>query len=232
LGNAKAAEQWYTSALAHYRSSRDRLGAAAVLMNLGAAAADLRLDFEAARTRFLEALHTFRELGPPESAATALAKLGEVCAHCGDYETALSYAAESLAIFERTRSYPHQGWQLANMARYRIERREWDRAASALRDAHVLLQEYPEREYAAVLLEAGFCLASDLERHELAARIAGHLHAYREREAVPRTPSAQHQYDRRLQRARAKLGASAFDEAFASGPSHALDAFVAEIVRA
>ncbi|HKU68131.1 MAG TPA: diguanylate cyclase [Candidatus Baltobacteraceae bacterium] len=231
LGNAKAAEQWYTSALAHHRAAGDRRGVGVVLMNLGAAAADLHLEFEAARAYFLEALQIFRELGLSVNVGIVLANLGEIAGHSGDYESAISYAAESLGIFERLRNAGAQAWQLVSIAHYRLERHEWERATSALRGAHALLQEHPHREYAAMLLEVGLYLACDLERHELAARIAGYLHGYREREAVPRLPSAQRLYERRVHRSRTRLGSAAFEAAYASGTSSAPDALIAEVVR-
>lgn len=231
LGNAKAAEQWYTSALAHHRAVGDRRGVGVVLLNLGAAAADLHLEFETARTYFLEALQIFRELGLSVNVGIVLANLGEIAGQRGDYESAIGYAMESLSIFERLHNACAQAWQLVSIAHYRLERGEWERAASALWGAHELLQEHPHREYAALLLEVGLYLAGDLERHELAAQIAGYLHAYREREAVPRLPSAQRHYDRRVHRARSRLGSAAFEAAYASGTSSAPDALIANVVR-
>jgi len=231
LGNADSAAQWYTSALAHHRAAQDRRGVGVVLMNLGAAAADLHLDFERARTYFLESLEIFRELGLSVNAGTVLANLGEISGQTGDYESAIAYASESLAIFERLRNPCAQAWQLASIAHYRLERREWERAASALRSAHALLQEHPHREYATMLLEAGLYLAGDLGRDELAARIAGYLEGYRQREAVPRLPGAQRHFDRRMRRARERIGSSAFETAYASGAACTPDALIAEIVR-
>lgn len=231
LGNAKAAQQWYASALAHYRIAADRRGVGAVLLNLGVACADVLLDFASARTHFLEALHIFRDLELRPDIGIALAYLGDISGQIGDYETAITYASESLSVFERLREPCAQAWQLVGIAHYRIERQEWDRAASALRSAHAILQEHPHREYAALLLEVGLYLAGDLRRDELAARIAGYLHAYRELEAVPRLPSAQRHYDGRVQRARRRLGTTAFEAAFASGTACAPDALLAEIVR-
>lgn len=231
LGNAKAAEIWYTSALTHHRAAGDRRGVGVVLMNLGAAAADLHLDFESARQYFLEALQIFRDLGLSVNVGIVLANLGEISGQTGDYETAIAYASDSLSIFERLRNPCAQAWQLVSIAHYRIERREWERAACALRSAHALLSEHPHREYGAMLLEVGLYLAGDLGRDELAARIAGYLHAYREREAVPRLPSAQRHFERRMQRARRSLGNSAYENAYASGAAYAPDALLAEIVR-
>ncbi|HET9097117.1 MAG TPA: diguanylate cyclase [Candidatus Baltobacteraceae bacterium] len=231
LGNAKAAQQWYASALAHYRIDGDRRSVGAVLLNLGTAAADILLDFASARTYFLEALQIFRELELPPDIGIALACLADISGQMSDYETALTYASESLSVFERLRKPCAQAWQLVSIAHYRIERQEWERAASALRGAHAILQEHPHREYAALLLEVGLYLAGDLQRDELAARIAGYLHLYREREAVPRLPSAQRHYDGRVQRARRRLGTPAFETAYASGPSYAPDALVADVVR-
>lgn len=231
LGNAKAAHQWYTSALSHYRAAADRRGIAVVLMNMGATAADLHLDFAAARTYFLEALQIFEELGLSVNTGIVLANLGEISSQVGDFETAIAYASQSLAVFERLRNPCAQAWQLIGIAHYRIERQEWERATSALRSAQTILQEHPHREYAAMLLEVGLYLAGDLERDELTARIAGYLHAYRDREAVPRLPSAQRHYDGRVQRSRRRLGTHAFEAAYASGATWAPDALMAEIVR-
>lgn len=231
LGNAKAAQQWYASALAHYRVDGDRRSVGAVLLNLGTAAADVLLDFSSASAYFLEALQIFRELELWPDIGIALACLADISGQMGDYETALAHASESLSIFERLRNPCAQAWQLVSIAHYRIERQEWERAASALRSAHAMLQEHPHREYAALLLEVGLYLAGDLRRDELAARIAGYLHVYREREAVPRLPSAQRHYDGRVQRARRRLGTPAFEAAYASGTSCAPDALLAEIVR-
>ena len=231
LGNAKAAQQWYTSALAHHRAAEDRRGVAVVLMNMGATAADLHLDFATARTHFLEALQIFQELGLSVNTGIVLANLGEISSQVGDYEAAIAYASQSLSVFERLRNACAQAWQLLSIAHYRIERQEWERATSALRSAHAILQEHPHREYGAMLLEVGLYLSGDLERHELTARIAGYLHAYREREAVPRLPSAQRHYDGRVQRARRNMGMHAFEAAYASGATLAPDALMAEIVR-
>lgn len=231
LGNAKAAQQWYASALAHYRAGADRRGVGSVLLNLGMAAADVLLDYSSARTYFLEALQIFRELELWPDIGVALAYLADISGQMSDYETALTYASESLSVFERLRNPCAQAWQLVSIAHYRIERQEWERASAALRSAHAILQEHPHREYAAQLFEVGLYLAGDLRRDELAARIAGYLHVYREREAVPRLPSAQRHYDGRVQRARRRLGTPAFEAAYASGTSCVPDALLAEIVR-
>src|SRR5579872_95776 len=232
LGNAKAAVQWFTSALAHYRACGEGRGVGVVLMDLGAAAADLDLDFVRARTYFLEALGIFQQLGLTSDVGIALANLGAIAGQMSDYETAIGYALESLSVFERISSPCAQAWQLVSIAHYRIERQEWERATAALRNAHAILQEHPHREYGAMLLEVGLYLAGDLRRDDLAARIAGYLHAYRERERVPRLPSAQRHYDGRVQRARRRLGTHAFEAAYASGAATAPDALLAEIVRA
>jgi tetratricopeptide (TPR) repeat protein len=200
-------------------------------MNMGAAAADLHLEFDTARAHFLEALQIFRELGLSVNVGIVLANLGEIAGQVGDYETALTYAQESLAVFERLNNACAQAWQLASIAHYRIERQEWERAAAALRNAHAILQEHPHREYSALLLEVGLYLAADLQRDDLAARIAGYLKQYREREAVPRLPSAQRHYERRMQRVRERLGSAAFDPAYASGTASAPDALIADVVR-
>lgn len=231
LGNAKAAQQWYASALAHCRISGDRRQVGAVLLNLGMASADVLLDFTSGRRYFLEALQVFRELELWRDIGTTLAYLGDISGQIGDYETAMTYASESLSVFERLRDPCAQAWQLVSIAHYRVERQEWERAASALRSAHAILQEHPHREYAALLLEVGLYLAGDLRRDDLAARIAGYLHAYRERESVPRPPSEHRHYDGRVQRARRRLGTPAFEAAYASGTNCAPDALVAEIVR-
>lgn len=231
LGNAQAAAQWYGSALEHHRAGGDRRGVAVVLMNMGAAAADLHLEFDTARAHFLEALQIFRELGLSVNAGIVLANLGEIAGQVGDYETALTYAQESLAVFERLNNACAQAWQLASIAHYRIERQEWERAPAALRNAHAILQEHPHREYAALLLEVGLYLAADLQRDELAARIGGYLKHYREREAVPRLPGAQRHYERRMKRVRERLGSVVFDAAYASGTACAPDALITEVVR-
>lgn len=231
LGNALEAEQWYAAALNHHRAAGDRRGVGVVLMNMGAAAADLHLDFDGARGYFLEALQIFRELSLSVNIGIVLANLGEIAGQAGDQETALNYAQESLAVFERLSNACAQAWQLVSIAHYRIERQEWDRATAALRSAHAILQEHPHREYAAMLLEVGMYLASDLRRDELAARVAGYLKGYRDREAVPRLPSAQRHFERRMQRTRERLGPPVFEAAYASGTSCAPDALIAEVVR-
>ncbi|HEY9180501.1 MAG TPA: diguanylate cyclase [Candidatus Baltobacteraceae bacterium] len=231
LGNAEAAGQWYAAALEHHRAAGDRRGVGVVLMNEGAAAADLHLDFDTARANFLEALDIFRELGLSVNIGIVLANLGEIAGQLGDYETALTYAQESLAVFERLNNAAAQAWQLTSIAHYRTERQEWERAAAALRNAQAILQEHPHREYAALLLEVGLYLAADLHRDELAARIAGYLNVYREREAVPRLPSAARHYERRMERVRDRLGLTVFEAACASGAGYAPDALIAEVVR-
>jgi tetratricopeptide (TPR) repeat protein len=232
LGNGKAAVQWYTSALAHYRACGDEHGRALVLLDLGAAAADIDLDFTRAHAYFLEALEIFQQLGSTPDVGVALAKAGAVAGQMGDYDSAIAYSSQSLSVFERVANPCAQAWQLVSIAHYRIERQEWERAAAALRSAHGILQEHPHREYSAMLLEVGLYLAGDLKRDELTARIAGYLHAYRERERVPRLASAQRHYDGRVQRARRRLGTHAFEAAFASGAQAAPDALVAEVIRA
>jgi diguanylate cyclase (GGDEF)-like protein len=231
FGNARSAEEWYSEALAHHRAVTDKRGIAVVLMNLGATAADLRLDFETARSHFLEALQIFRDLGLSVNAGIVLANLGEIAGEVGDYDTALTYAQESLGVFERLGNSCAQAWQLTSIARYRLERSEFERAASALRSANQMLKESPHREYVALLLETGFYLAADLQKDELAARIAGHLHGYRERESLPRSPSQERHFEPRLRRVRERLGAPAFTSAQASGAAIAPDSLLAEAVR-
>jgi diguanylate cyclase (GGDEF)-like protein len=217
LGNAAETQFHYERALAFYREAGNRRGVGVVLMNLGSAAGDLHMDFSTARERFLEALSIFRELGVSADIANVLANLGEASAQIGDLEPALRYASEALAIYERIGNRGASTWQLINLAHYHLERREWAEASAALHQAYEMLQEHVYRDNVAAFFEVGFYFAVDIQRFDLAARLAGYLESYRTRESVPRLPNAKRHFEPRVERVRAALGVTQYEERFTAG---------------
>lgn len=231
LGHADEAEAHYREALAFYQARGSTAGEAVALMNLGSLATDLRCDFEAGRTHAVEARAVIEPMGASVNLATVLANLGETAYYAGAIEDALQYARQSLAIFQRLGNDTGAAWQFIDVARYQAQNELWLEYRESMQRAQALLKEHPHREYQALFFETAFGALTGRGRNEPAARVAGFLAGYRERERVPRLPSLQRLYEPRLERVRAELGEARFDAAFTGGAYAESNALAAEILR-
>jgi len=201
-GDAESAEDLYRQALEQYRVADDRRGIATTLMHLGAFLAQWKDDYEEARGLLMGSLEIFRMLGMSLRAGTALAYLGEVSALQRDYERALAYSAESLAMFERLGDTVLAAWQILDMARYRIELGERGGVKRGLRLARKYLSARPVADYVVTYLDTAFAFAVEAGAYELAARIAGHAQTYLNTHLVTRSPKHREAFavrQRRLQ---------------------------------
>ena len=190
LGDDAEAEALYQRALVQYRLAGDRPGEAVALMNLGATTADRRLDYERARTYFLESLEIFSSIGISINVGTLLANLAEIASRQGEHERALEYAEKARSVFERLGNEGLAAWQLLNVAQFHVERRDWDGAKEALNRARpALAEQLVSREHAAGYYDTGFILAVELGEIERGAALYGYAQQYRALYQTPRTAS-------------------------------------------
>lgn len=209
-GNPEEAVMLYRKALEHYRLGSDKRGVAVALMNLGSVIADWKLDYNAAREYFEESLTIFRGFGTSANAGIVLANLGEVAHYEGHHDQAISYATESLAIFERLGNKALAAWQLLDIARYNVELGNLDDANRSLRLARRYLNEEPANEHHVGFFESAFHLAFASGARELAAKICGYLDRYRREHRQPRAPSDVPPFDSRFEKLQASFDAKAF----------------------
>jgi diguanylate cyclase (GGDEF)-like protein len=209
-GRPQEAEVLYRKGLEEYRIAGDKRGIAVALMNLGSLIADWKLDYAAAREYFEESLAIFRGFGTSANTGIVLANLGEVQCYEGNYNEAISFATEALAVFERLGNKALAAWQLLDLARYDVELGKLGDAVRSMRLARRYLHDEPASEHHAGFFDVAFHLAYESGAKELAAKLAGYLARYRHDHAQPRAPSDEPMWNARYKKLQASLDDGSF----------------------
>lgn len=186
LGDPKAAEAAYTSALDVAREHGEQWQAALAMICLGNVALEQHNDLAEGRRLHELAEPIIRASNDLTQRGILTGNLSEIARVEGDYDGALSYAHESLALF-REAGDPHRaGWQLTNIALIHALRRDSAKTHKALREAWTTLEAAPNAYWVAMYFDICFMIATTLQRWELAGELHGFAEKTREELRVPR----------------------------------------------
>ena len=159
----------------------------------------------------MHSLQIFRDLGVPYCCAEVLGNLSVANMRAGDFHQAITFAEQSLAIFQKLGNDADAGNQHINIAETYIEWGKLDEAFPELRSARRAFGEKPNRYYLTYYFEAAFKLAVELHAYESAAAIYGYAERYRRGSRSPLQPSERGTIESRRAVLERALGTPAFD---------------------
>jgi hypothetical protein len=130
-GDYEAVEQWCEQRLGLGRVRGDAPVIAQSLVGL-ALAADARLDFQRARTLFVEAAEVARDCGDTRTLGMAVSNLGRIAILEGDAETARLYYQQGLELFRELSDAHAEAASLGNLASLALRAGDTDDAVALL----------------------------------------------------------------------------------------------------
>ena len=174
LGNVEEGETLQMRALEQFKASGDRHGAATALGNLGVLQMNVHLNYQSARQLMTHSIAIFKELGAVANCAVMLGNLSNAYMLSGDADSALSYAEQSLMLFQRLGNEAQAGNQYLNIAEIQLLRGSSGEAVGSLHAARTALGDKPDFFFLTNYVETAFKLAVSLGRFDVAARLYGH----------------------------------------------------------
>lgn len=204
------------------RRSGDKAGEAASLNSLGIIAWGQH-ELTRARALIEKSLALRRELGRDELLPRALSNLGLVVLALGNYNEARAIFEESLSLSRRLEQRLGIAIALSNLGAVEVDQADAPGARTRFEDALALYREVGDKDGVAHCLE-GFAAVATLQgRYKDAARLSGAADALREAIGSVLQPSDAARRARRLAPARAALGESDFEAAWAEGKGWSLE---------
>jgi tetratricopeptide (TPR) repeat protein len=164
-----------------------------------------------------EALTRFRAIDDVQEVAGTLALLGQLAQQRGDFARARGLLEEALALRRKRPSAWGVPWTTMMLGEVAADEGNSARAAALLEESlrlHVANGDH--YGIGVCLLDLGK-LAADGMRPGVAARLLGASEALREVGGLALEPKERSKYERCVSRARADLGAAAFDAAWQAG---------------
>jgi non-specific serine/threonine protein kinase len=225
-GDYAAARAALGDSRALYRGMADDNLAAVLTSDLGMVAFHLG-DLDSAEGSFEEALGIFRRLGNEGYAADTLARLGDVARTQRDPERAHARYEESLAIARPLGLKPELAQALHRSAYLRLREGDVAEGRTRLRESLALQQEIGNRQGIAECLGAIAGVALAVGDPARSARLLGAQAALLGRIGVPLSPADRAEVERDTSAARERLGAAAFEAAFAAGGALTMDGAIA-----
>lgn len=206
----------FEESLAIVREQGDKPNTAGLLNNLGIIAR-YEGDYTTARGRFEESLALLREVGDPMGTTSALNNLALLVRAQGDNAEARRLLEESLDLKRQL----GEKWGIANtlssLGDVLIDLGVWAEAGAVLAESLRLNRELGDRTALAFVLEFLAGLAAATERHDTALRLGGAAEALRESLGATLAPQERAKLERRLDPARAALGADRATAAWQAG---------------
>jgi DNA-binding CsgD family transcriptional regulator len=224
-----AARELFEESLQEYRRAGDTTGGLPLLGDLGLVAYHEGADATADRI-LRESLALYREHGLKDRVAGALNLLGDLAQLAGDHEQATARYQESLALWEELRGTPGIASALHKLGQ--VSRSTGDLAAATARLAEslALQRELGNRQGIAECLAALAGTAAAAGHPERAARLFAASSALLEAIGVPLAPVDQAAFTRDLDASRRRLGAAAWDRAWAEGLALSADEAIALVL--
>jgi predicted ATPase/DNA-binding CsgD family transcriptional regulator len=224
-GDRAAARSRLEESVALWRELKDEEGLAQALRILGHVMLG-QGDPTVARSLGEESVELFRKTDDAFGLATSLATLGLIALIQRDYAAARVSLEESVAICRRSEDDWALSLALRNLGILALKEGDHERAAALLGESVLVLQE-PKSAFGMMNLDLLATAISMRGDHERAARMFGTAAAAREAAGISMVPSVLEDYDRGVAAARAGLGGTAFDAAWAEGktmtPEQAID---------
>ena len=223
-GEFGAARAGLEEAVSLLRHSGDKMVIADTLNNLGFIAL-VQGDVPAARDCFEEGLKTYRELGA-RNIINTLIGMGNIELRQVNYDAALGYYGESLALCRETGDQSGAATALNNMGSVERLRGEYASARDCIAESLALFGKIGSPLGIINALEAFGGLAAAQKQTETALRLWGAAEAQREKMGLPLSPEEKATYECEVANARATQGATAMD-AWAQGRSLTMEQAIA-----
>jgi non-specific serine/threonine protein kinase len=226
-GEFERAIALFEEGLAQARSIGDRRSAAMATLGL-ADVLDETGDESHAAELFDEAANELRAVKELAWRSIALANVGSLAHRRGESELGLARLEEALELCRETGFVWGRALALDFMGRIVFDRRDYGRAAELFRDCLGSWWSLGDRWRVARTLARIGAIAAALGQPERAARLLGANDMLHEISRVAQMRTAGLGYEQAVTRARAQLGESAFDAAWATGRAYSIEDAIAE----
>lgn len=219
LERFESARASYVRALEAYEGTNDRRGLATALMNVAAIESEFGGDLQRCRELAQRSLALFRELGASTNMGAVLWNLAKYALRLGELGEALTYAHDSLVVFEHLGNQARVAMHFALVGQIRMAEGQMGLARDALSTAFDRLHAEGAIAYARYnLFQTAAVYAHLANRADLSARIYGLLERLRRELSMPQTPADAAEDERTVRELRANLG-DAFDSLYERGRS-------------
>jgi predicted ATPase/DNA-binding CsgD family transcriptional regulator len=211
-----AARELFEESLQAYRRAGDTIGGLPLLGDLGLVAYHEGANATADGI-LRESLGRYREHGLKDRVAGALSLLGDLAQLAGDHEQATARYQESLSLWEELRGTPGIASALHKLGQVSRSTGDLGTARARLAESLALQQELGNRQGIAECLAGMAGTAATGGDPERAARLLAASSALLEAIGVPLAPVDQAALARDLDATRERLGAAAWERAWAEG---------------
>jgi predicted ATPase/DNA-binding XRE family transcriptional regulator len=224
--NIPSAAERIEESLQISRELGDSWGVAHALMGLGNVA-EAAGDYPVAESYDRKALDLFREVGDQANVALSLNNLGCALIGQGKHGAASAFLEESIGLYRELGIRGERANVLDSLGSVYHAQSRFEQSAAAFAEALTLSREMGDTHVVLAVLEHMVELAAEQGEIARAARLAGAAAAARDATELPAMVSQQAHLDETLSRARASLGAGAFERAWEEGRGMTLEAAVA-----
>lgn len=181
-----AAQREFRSSRELFEKLDDREGVARGMLGLAVVSLDIDADVDQARHLYDLAAPILRAVGDARGLGNVLGNLGEICRLEGSPGKAEGYAAEALELFRESGNHALAGWQLSNIAHFRLLLRDEVGALDCMHEAYEELEQDPVPRWVAWYFDTWFIIAAALGHWEKAAQIYAFANRYRDEHSAPR----------------------------------------------
>jgi tetratricopeptide (TPR) repeat protein len=181
-----AAQREFRTSRDLFEKIGDREGVARGMLGLAVVALDIDADVDQARHLYDLAAPILRAVGDSRGLGNVLGNLGEICRLEGSPGKAEGYAAEALELFRESDNHALAGWQLTNIAHFRLLLRDEVGAIDCMHEAYEELSQDPVPRWIAWYFDTWFIIAATLGHWEKAAQIYAFSNRYRDEHSAPR----------------------------------------------
>jgi non-specific serine/threonine protein kinase len=220
--------EWLEAALTAYETLHDRTGAAWVLKSLGCLFAT-RADRDQAEQYLTASLAIFREFDDAVGIAQLTANLGELAQAAGDHHLAIERLETALAMWRALGDRVSAARALGYLGQALLERGESAPAEAALLDALTIIRDVDYEQILPTALRVFARLTAARGNVATAARWYGAEATLRHTLGITLPAARRAAHEEAVAAARKKLGAAAFDVAWAAGRTLSPEDVVAEV---
>ncbi len=229
-GDYAAAQSWFERSLACWRTMSDQLAIARCLHNL-ASVLKVRGDYARAIWMLQEATEIFERVGDRSGAAWSMNQLGDVECASGELERAQWCYERALAAFRSAQDSWGTGRSLTDLGYIQLEKGRLDAARSAFRESLEIFGSLRYRRGVARVLEGYATVALAGGDPGLSVRLAAAAARIRQQIDAPLARNEQAMVEETVQSAKALLGESESEQAWAEGSATPLDGAIALALR-
>ena len=221
-GDAVKARDCMEEALGIFREIGDRIGEAAGLLNLGEIAMR-QADDGSAKELFEQCLAISRSIKHQELESECERNLGEIALAVGDLQAAQARFASSLKVCQDAEDKRNEAMALWCMGKAAVAGGDYESARNKLAEALRDFEAFQMNSEVLNCLEDFADLLQAVGRSDDAVRLLAAAAGIHERLAIPQSQRGEAKRQKSILAARAALGETAFDAAWAAGNAWALD---------